>query len=44
MTHESITERKQGSTDPAGRSALQGFGRLMRHVALWERACQGDIA
>lgn len=43
MSHDSITERKQRSSDPAGRSALQGLGRLMRHVALWERACQGDI-
>lgn len=43
MTHSEITARRLKSSDPAGRGALQNFERLMRHVALWEHACRGDI-
>lgn len=45
MNHQELFDRKQQSTDPAGRSALQNFERLMRHVALWEHAClcRGEV-
>lgn len=43
VDHEDLVDKRQRSTDPAGRSALQNFERLMRHVALWEHACRREI-
>lgn len=43
MTHDEIVDRRLTSSEPAGRSALQNFERLGRHVALWEYACRGQI-
>jgi len=43
LSHASISERTWNSTDTQGRSFLSSFERLMRHVWIWERACDGDI-
>lgn len=43
FSHEQIIDRRLKSSEPAGRNALQSFERFMRHVALWEHECRGDI-
>jgi len=43
LTHSFISERSWNSTDTQGRSCLSSFERLMRHVWLWEYACDSDV-
>lgn len=43
FSHDRLVDRRLRSSEPAGRSALQGFERFMRHVALWEHECRGDV-
>lgn len=42
-SHDMITDRVQRSSEPARHSALQSLARLMRHVALWEHECRGEV-
>lgn len=43
LWQDELADAESWTSDPAGREALQGFERLMRHVALWEMACKGEV-
>ncbi|KAJ7058769.1 hypothetical protein C8F01DRAFT_281773 [Mycena amicta] len=42
-SHADLRNGDQVTAEVQSRSALSGFGLLMRHVALWEMECRGEV-